>query len=87
MVPVLPLYRPSDADESFEAPASTLFGYAKALAQAVACPTLAVPDGAPLCAKGLFVKILCPMMDLSAASTEALRQALTLAYRNQAEPE
>jgi hypothetical protein len=56
--------------------------YAEALARAVSCPTLAVPDGAPLGAKGLFVEILCPMVDLSAASTAALRLALTLAHHS-----
>jgi nucleotide-binding universal stress UspA family protein len=56
--------------------------YAKDLARAVSCSTLSVPDGVPLRAKGSFVEILCPM-DLSAASAEALRQALIFAHQSE----
>ena len=55
--------------------------YAKDLAWELACPTLAVPDAGPLDAKSAFLNILCPT-DFSAASSEALRQALVLAQQS-----
>ena len=45
--------------------------YAKDLARALPCPTLAVPDGGAPGAKGSFVNILCPT-DFSAASSALL---------------
>jgi nucleotide-binding universal stress UspA family protein len=55
--------------------------YAKDLARALPCPTLAVPDGGAPGAKGSFVNILCPT-DFSAASSAALQEALILAQQS-----
>ena len=55
--------------------------YAKNLARALPCPTLAVPDAGPRDAKGSFVNILCPT-DFSGASAAALQTALILAQQN-----
>ena len=55
--------------------------YAKDLARAVSCPTIAVPEGVLHGAKGSFSEILCPM-DFSPASAAALGQALILAQQN-----
>ena len=55
--------------------------YAKDLARALPCPTLAVPDGGAPGAKGSFVNILCPT-DFSAASSAALQEALVLAQQS-----
>jgi nucleotide-binding universal stress UspA family protein len=55
--------------------------YARDLARVLPCPALAVPDAGPRAAKGTFVNILCPT-DFSAASAEALRQALVLAQQS-----
>ncbi len=54
--------------------------YAKDLARALPCPTLAVPDSAPRAAKSGFLNILCPT-DFSTASAAALQQALVLAQQ------
>ena len=55
--------------------------YARDLARALPCPTLAVPDTWPREADGAFVNIVCAT-DFSAASAAALQKALVLAQQS-----